>query len=120
MPAKVYHYDLYGKRKDKYEFLKNNSVSTVDWTELKPDPKYHFFVPKDFGLQEEYEKGVNVGELFGEYNSGIQTKRDSLTIQFESKKLFEIQDDFLNLSSEEIRQKYKLPNDGRDWKIELA
>ncbi len=28
--AEVFHRDLYGKRKDKYEFLLNNSMSTVD------------------------------------------------------------------------------------------
>ena len=72
MPAKVYHYDLYGKRQTKYDFLSSNSVSTVDWTELNPDPKYHFFVPKDFALQEEYEKGVKVSELIGVYGSGIK------------------------------------------------
>ncbi len=80
MPAKIYHYDLFGKQKDKYDFLKNNSVSTVDWKELDPDDKYHFFVPKDFALQEEWEKGVKVSELFEVFNSGVKTDRDSLFI----------------------------------------
>lgn len=27
--AEVYHYDLYGKRNDKYEFLSQNSLSSI-------------------------------------------------------------------------------------------
>lgn len=33
--AKVYHYDLYGRREDKYEFLRTHSLSDVDWQELE-------------------------------------------------------------------------------------
>ena len=62
--AKVYYKDLYGLRVDKYAYLDNNNMATVDYTELIPVEPYYFFVPKDFGLQEEYEKGVKVDELF--------------------------------------------------------
>ena len=120
MPAKVYHYDLFGKRKDKYEFLASNSVSTVDWTELEPDPKYHFFVPKDFSLQKEWEKGVKISELFEEYNSGIQTKRDKITVSDDELFLNNIIKDFNLLDAENIRFKYSLPKDGRDWTIDSA
>jgi hypothetical protein len=33
-PAQVFHFDLYGKREDKYNFLTENSISSIDWTEL--------------------------------------------------------------------------------------
>ncbi len=29
--ARVFHFDLYGKREDKYDFLSNNSISTIAW-----------------------------------------------------------------------------------------
>ena len=82
MSAKIYHHNLYGKREEKYEFLKNNSVSTTNWTELQPDEKYHFFVPKDFGAQEEWKKGIKVSELFGVQTSGIKTHHDAELVSF--------------------------------------
>ncbi len=119
MPAKIYHYNLYGKRDEKYEFLKNNSVSTTNWTELQPDEKYHFFVPKDFGEQVEWEKGVKVSELFEVFNSGVETQKDSITINFEKLTLNQIKKDFLELENKQILDKYKI-TESRDWKIDLA
>lgn len=116
--AEVFHRDLYGKRKDKYEFLLNNSMSTVDWTELKPDTKYHFFVPKDFSLQGEWEQGVKVTELFKVFNSGVETQKDTITIQFQKEKLFQIKQSFFDLTDKEILQKYQI-TESRDWKVTL-
>ena len=75
--AKVYYKDLYGLRVDKYAYLDNNNMATVDYTELIPVEPYYFFVPKDFGLQEEYEKGVKVDELFLVNTSGVKTHHDN-------------------------------------------
>ena len=78
--AKVMHFDLYGRREDKYEFLKNNSISTINWNELSPEEPYNFFVPKDFDNANEYEIGFKVDEMFKVYNSGVKTDRDELFI----------------------------------------
>lgn len=75
--AKVYYKDLYGLRVDKYAYLDNNNMATVDYTELIPVEPYYFFVHKDFGLQEEYEKGVKVDELFLVNTSGVKTHHDN-------------------------------------------
>lgn len=75
--GKVYYYDLYGKREDKYAFLENTPFTEVEYKELNPPiaPMY-FFVPKDFELMEEYEKGVKINELFSLGSMGITTGRD--------------------------------------------
>ena len=113
MPAKVYHYDLFGKREAKYDFLKNNSVSTVDWTELDPDDKYHFFVPKDFALQEEWEKGVKVSELFEVFNSGVKTDRDSLFIDQNKNELSKRFQTLLSGDFDmQFRDKYRVKDSG--------
>jgi predicted helicase len=76
--AKVYHYDLYGKRDDKYKFLDDNSVNTIEWNELEYKEPYYFFVPKDFDAEESYNKGFKLSLLSKQYGSGIVTDRDSL------------------------------------------
>ena len=52
-PAQVFHFDLYGKREDKYKFLNENSLSSIKFTELNPQMPELFFVPKDFGVKAE-------------------------------------------------------------------
>jgi len=116
----VHHAELYGKRGDKFKALNEGDLKTIKWKKLDYTKPYYFFVPKDFGAAEEYEKGFPVTELFNGYNSGIQTKRDDTTIQFTKREVENTVKDFQNLSESEIRNKFQLPEDGRDWKIKLA
>ncbi|MBU3934739.1 N-6 DNA methylase [Patescibacteria group bacterium] len=118
--GKVYHSEIYGKREHKFEVLDKSTIKNVKWNKLDYSEPYYFFVPKDFRASAEYEKGFLVTEIFNEYNSGIQTKRDDTTIQFTKKEIEDVAGDFQNLSEIELRNKYQLPEDGRDWKIKLA
>ncbi|MDR0420414.1 MAG: hypothetical protein LBH30_03050 [Prevotellaceae bacterium] len=81
--ARIFHFDLYGKREEKYSFLNENRLSSIDWQELQPAAPNYFFVPKDLSLQEEYEKGFKVDELFTIYVNGIVTGNDEQFIRFE-------------------------------------
>lgn len=74
--GKVYYYDLYGKREEKYNFLTNTPFSEVKYKELNPIAPMYFFVPKDFELMEEYEKGVKVNDIFSLGSMGITTGHD--------------------------------------------
>lgn len=65
--AQVYHLDLYGKRNDKYEWLENHSLE--GFQQLNPVEPYHFFVPKDFSENVEYEKGFGIKDLFTVYST---------------------------------------------------
>ncbi len=76
--AKVYHYEISGKRFEKYAFLAKTSFSDIPWYELTPQAPQYFFVPKDFSVQEEYEKGFKVDDLMKVRNSGVKTDRDLL------------------------------------------
>jgi predicted helicase len=104
--AKVFHFDLYGKREEKYKFLNENNINSIPWEELNCAEPYNFFVPKDFNEIKNYEKGFKMDELFSEYNSGIQTKNDSLTIQFDKSKIVNIINDFKLLDIVELNNKY--------------
>ena len=117
--ARVFHYELYGKRSEKYHYLKTHFIKDVTWQELNPHTPQYFFVPKDFSAQSEYEKGFKIDELMNVYNSGIQTKRDALNIFFDENDAAEIKKDFVNLSAYDLSQKYDV-KDGRDWQVVSA
>ena len=116
----VHHAEIFGKREKKFEILNKTDIEKIKWQKLDYTEPHFFFVPKDFGLGEEYKKGFKIDELFLHYNSGIQTKRDDTIIQFSIDSIEKVIADFQNLTEKEICDKYQLPKDGRDWKIKLA
>jgi len=116
----VHHAELYGVRESKFASLDTGDMKSIKWETLKYTEPSYFFVPKDFGESEEYGKGFKLNEIFIHYNSGIQTKRDDTVIQFNEKETEKVVNDFQILSENEIRDKYRLPEDGRDWKIKWA
>jgi len=58
--AQVYHFDLYGTRDEKYEFLHNNSLKSLKWNELNYSVPNYFFVKKDFTGSGLYEAGFKI------------------------------------------------------------
>ena len=75
--AQVFHFDLYGKREAKYDFLTQNSLKSIDWNNLAPEEPNFFLVKKEFDESGMYEKGFKMDELFIKYNNGIETGKDS-------------------------------------------
>lgn len=118
-PAEIYHYDLYGTRNNKYDYLQTNSLKTVNWTPLQPQAPSFFFVPKDFAVQQEYEKGFKVDELIRINVSGIKTQRDDASIFISKEEQQTMRLDFINLTSEELKLKYNF-KDVRDWQVQFA
>ncbi|KAA6319193.1 hypothetical protein EZS27_030883, partial [termite gut metagenome] len=81
--ARVFYYDLYGERNNKYSFLLNNSLASIEWHELQLKAPQYFFVAKDFKNQEEYENGFSVQKLFCNHmSSGITTHDDANLVSF--------------------------------------
>jgi len=119
-PAQVFHFDSYGRREDKYKKLWDSSLESVKWKKLKPVEPYFFFVPKDFGAMAEYKKGVKINEIFGISNSGIQTQKDKVAIQFTKKNIEKIIFDFEKISEEDFRLKYCIEKDNNDWSYKNA
>ena len=117
--AKVFYFDIYGKRQEKYNFLLNNNITKIQWKLLQPQTPDYFFIPKDFSLKEEYEKGFKIDELFDVHSQGIVPSNKHFTIQNTKKDLENSIKDFLNLSDKEALEKYKL-SQSRDWKVAYA
>jgi predicted helicase len=105
------------KREEKYDFLLENDVSTLDWNIIKPVKNDYWFIKKDLGLENDYNLGWSVVEIFDEYNSGIQTGKDNLVIDFDRSELFDRVSDVLNSDNEDqIREKYNLV-DTSGWNL---
>jgi predicted helicase len=118
--GKVFHHDIYGKREDKYDFLIANNMHSIEWNELQPVEPNYFFVYKDLGLLDEYEKGFQVNELFPVNSVGIVTARDNFTIHSTKEEVIATIDEFLSLDDEDARGKFKLGKDVRDWQVNFA
>ena len=119
--AEVFHYDLFGKRDLKYDFLSNNSIKTIDYKKLPNVAPNYFFTSKDFDIQEDYDKGFLINELFKVNGSGIVSKRDSLAFQNSKSEIIEKVKDIYELSPIEIKNKYsKISWESRDGKVEYC
>lgn len=126
-PSQVFHYDLFGKRELKYDFLVENSLKSIKFAELKPEKPFLLFVPKNNGSLDEFMQGFNLEELFINYTSGIQTSRDFLVIDSNYEKLKSRLLDFTDItkSTDDIRNTYfsnskspkYLKGDTRGWRI---
>jgi predicted helicase len=114
----INYISLQGRRNDKYKSLSENSISDINWQRLECSHPYYFFTPKDFQQTEEHEKGFLINELFIEYNSGIQTKNDRLTVHFTQKGIEEVVINFKTKDKNELIKLYG-EKDG-SWNIEKA
>ncbi|AYJ78352.1 type ISP restriction/modification enzyme [Aliarcobacter cryaerophilus] len=115
--ADVYHYDLYGKRDFKYEFLDDNSLKTIKWNKVNAEEPNYLFLYRDDKKNLTYQKGFHIDKLFSLMNAGLTTARDNLTISDYKNELEEIIIDFKEKNPQELKLKYKLPPDSRDWTV---
>ncbi len=121
--SQVFHFDVYGKRDEKYNFLNENSIRSIEWTELYPQEPELFFVPKDYETKNEYDKGFNLTNLYKINSLGLLTKKDSFIIDFNKKnlekRLSELSD--FEKTDDEISKKYGLKlKDNDRWNLNKA
>ncbi len=119
--ADVYHLDIYGLRKDKYQTLQDNSINTLPWQRIECRAPEYFFVAKDFGVLGQYQQGFSVCDLFPVNSSGIKTHRDDFVVDMDKATLKNRIQCFYdqNYSDKEITTKLNL-KDNRDWNISEA
>ena len=117
--GKVYHYDLFGKREFKYNFLTKNNLSNVKFQELDYNEPNFYFLPKDETGRKEYQEGFKVDDLFTNNTSGIVSMGDAFIFDKDSDQLLQRIRFFLqnDLTEEEIKNKYKLGKNYSKWII---
>lgn len=118
--TKIYYYDLYGKRKDKYEFLYENNLNSIEWTLVKNNEPFYLFLPQNNDLLEEYNKGINVKDIFMLSSTGICSKRDNIVFHNKKENLMQLLKDFNTKTKDELYKIYDIGEDSRDWKLDSA
>ena len=128
--AEVFYSDLYGLRKNKYEFLSNNTLVSVGFKKITLNEPFYFFVEKQEEGKEEYDRGFRVDEIMPINVTGIVSARDRLVIDINGDNLLRRIQYFadLNINDDVVRNtlfgnkkagKY-LAGDSRGWSLSNA
>lgn len=117
---KIHYYDVYGQRAEKYTFLAQNDLISIEWLELTPREPFYLLLPLETPLLEEYEQGFSVQEMFQVGSTGICSQRDHVVFHKDKESLLKLLKDFSTLEPSELRRIYKIKKDGRDWRLEYA
>ncbi|MBB5396805.1 type ISP restriction/modification enzyme [Mucilaginibacter sp. AK015] len=105
----IKHVNVWGNRNKKYSFLKDNSLETIQFTNVISSKPDFYFTEKDLDLKLIFDNGISPIELFKNYNSGVQTEFDEIAIQqtySDSEKTFELLHD---LSEDDLLKRFNLP-----------
>src|SRR5690606_21416539 len=95
--GKVFHYDLFGKRDFKYDFLNKNSIQSIQFNELIYENPMYYFVQIDYKLKKQYDEGLGIFELFNTLSSGVKTSNDKYLVSFAKNELSKKISDFFKI-----------------------
>ncbi|MBL1215687.1 MAG: helicase [Ignavibacteriae bacterium] len=116
--AKVFHSEVFGLREQKYDWLNNNSIQSIEWNKLEPQKEFFLFIPQDQKLQKIYQSFEKITDIFPLNSVGVVTSRDSFVIDVDKKKLKKRIKQFLdkNFDNDLLKQTYGL-KENKNWKI---
>ncbi|MFA4745306.1 type ISP restriction/modification enzyme, partial [Helicobacter pylori] len=117
---KIHYYDVYGQRTEKYAFLAQNDLNSIEWLEIAPREPFYLLLPLETPLLDEYEQGFSVQDMFQVGSTGICSQRDHVVFHKDKESLLKLLKDFSTLEPSELRRKYNIKKDGRDWRLEYA
>ncbi|PDW55033.1 type ISP restriction/modification enzyme [Helicobacter pylori] len=117
---KIHYYDVYGERAEKYAFLAQNDLNSIEWLELTPREPFYLLLPLKTHLLDEYEQGFSVKDMFQVGGTGICSKRDHVVFHKNKESLLELLKDFSTLEPNELCRKYDIGDDSRDWCLNNA
>jgi len=115
--AEVLHYDLFGQRDEKYDFLWVNSLPTVLFTKLELTSPQYFFVLKDFEEKKIYDEGFAVNDLFPRNSVGVVTARDYFVVDTDRALLVNRMNSFFSMEKKELMSRFNL-KENSSWKID--
>jgi predicted helicase len=119
--GQVFHYDLFGKRELKYDFLLENTLANISFNNFEPFKNNYLFKKIDNTLLYEYNEGINPTTLFQINVMGFQTHRDDFCIDDNkealAKRLFDFSQS--SKSENEITRDYGIKS-STDFNIKKA
>ncbi|WP_164870640.1 type ISP restriction/modification enzyme [Helicobacter pylori] len=116
---KIFYYDVYDGRAEKYAFLAQNDLNSINWLELAPREPFYLLIPQKMPLLEEYEQGFSVQDMFQVGSTGICSQRDHVVFHKDKESLLKLLKDFSTLEPSELRRKYDI-EDTEGWKLGRA
>ena len=94
--AKVLYAEIFGRLREKLEYLKNNNISSTKWTKVLPKPPKFYFVPygeEAQSVEEEFLAFKSVTEIYGTgdrkkdkeklWATGFASQQDEFAISFD-------------------------------------
>lgn len=116
----LFHYDLFGKRELKYNFLIEKSIKSIEYKKLQTTAPNYFFVRKDFDVQKLYDKGFKISDMMPTNVLGYQTHRDRFAVDSDINKLRERILDFIDpcIEDNELKKKYDIAESGT-WQLSV-
>ncbi|EJC21464.1 type ISP restriction/modification enzyme [Helicobacter pylori] len=117
---KIHYYDVYGERAEKYAFLAQHDLDSIEWLELAPREPFYLLLPLKTPLLDEYEQGFSVQDMFQVGGTGICSKKDHVVFHKDKESLLKLLKDFSTLEPSELRRKYDIGDDSRDWRLNNA
>ena len=118
--GKVYYADVWGKKRQKLDFLKDSSIKDLQFIEVTPKAPRYYFIPMDDSKEEEFFSGINLATMFNVGGVGMCTKRDRLAYHYTKKALKQVLHDFNDLNEVEVKKKYDIRKESRDQKVAFA
>ncbi|GAA7182287.1 DNA methyltransferase [Helicobacter pylori] len=116
---KIHYYDVYGERAEKYAFLAQNDLNSIEWLELAPREPFYLLIPQKTPLLDEYEQGFSVQDMFQVGGTGICSKKDHVVFHKDKESLIKLLKDFSTLEPSELRRRYDI-EDAQGWKLGWA
>ncbi|MDE2997735.1 MAG: N-6 DNA methylase [Gemmatimonadota bacterium] len=115
--ARIYHYERYGTRQNKYVWLNANDHGGTKWQSVLPVSPLYLFVPRDEVLETAYRRFISIKEVFPVNNVGIVTARDRLSIHFTADDVWRTVRCFSGMDPELAREAYELGKDSQAWDV---
>ena len=117
----LYYRDLYGPRKDKFEWLNKNELNKENYVKLNPESPWYFFIPRNTKDIMHYQTWKNVKDIFTINSTGIVTGKDKFIIGFEKnevrKRIIHFKD--VQWPDDKIKETYNL-RDTFIWNLSEA
>ncbi|WP_240444594.1 type ISP restriction/modification enzyme [Helicobacter pylori] len=119
---KICYYDVYGQRAEKYAFLAQNDLNSIEWLELAPREPFYLLIPQETLLLDEYEQGFSVQKMFQVGGTGICSKKDHVVFHKDKESLLKLLKDFSTLEPSELRRKYDISDSDaiNGWRLGRA
>nr|WRE12057.1 N-6 DNA methylase [Helicobacter pylori] len=119
---KIFYYDVYGGRAEKYAFLAQNDLNSINWLEIAPRVPFYLLIPQETPLLDEYEQGFSVKDMFQVGGTGICSKKDHVVFHKDKESLLKLLKDFSTLEPSELRRKYDISDSDaiNGWRLGRA